>query len=86
MICERGVWEWHTANTLPTSIMEFTTDTTREIPIDALDGSGPNNPYDEEIHHFLACLKTGEPFRISLDEAKLAVSTVQRLIAGETLP
>lgn len=86
MICEKGVWEWHTANTPPTSIMEFTAEATREIPVDAIGGSGPNNPYDEEIHHFLACLKTGEPFRISLDEARLAVSTVQRLIAGGTLP
>ena len=86
MVCERGVWEWHTANTPPTSIMEFTADAFREIPVDTIQRSGFSNPYDEEIRHFLACLESGEPFRISLEEARLAVSTVHKLVAGDCLP
>ena len=86
MVCEKGVWEWHTANTPPTSIVEFTADAFREIPVDTIQKSGFGNPYDEEIRHFLACLESGEPFRISLEEARLAVSTVHRLVAGDCLP
>ncbi len=48
----------------------------------AIDPSGLviyTDPYTEELYHFTSCLRTGEPFRISFDEAVTAVQTALAL-------
>jgi predicted dehydrogenase len=74
LVAQDGVLEWNTANTPENTLMEYKAGQARKIPIEELENTTFSNPYDEEIRHFLSCLESGEPFRISLDDAKLAVT------------
>ncbi len=67
LVAEHGTLECGEA------LMEYTDKGATRIPLE--DG----DPYHAEIHHFLDCLATGEAFRISPREARLAVETVLKL-------
>ena len=68
LIAEKGTLEF-TAGALT----EYTSGGSVDIPLE------PNDPYQTEIHNFLDCLKSGEEFRITPQEARLAVATVHAL-------
>jgi predicted dehydrogenase len=64
LVAEKGTLEFNG------SLNEFTDKGMRQIPLEQYD------PYETEIHHFLDCLASGEEFRITPQEARLAVATV----------
>lgn len=68
LVAERGTLEFTEGR-----LTEYTDAGSTIVPIEQ------NDPYQAEIHHFLDCLKSGEDFRITPQEARLAVATVHEL-------
>ncbi len=79
IVFEDGVLEWNTVNCKPGCIFRYTDGKRMDIPgADAFPGLR-EDPYETELAAFADCLINLRPFPISVQEARLAVSTVKEL-------
>lgn len=76
LVLEKGVIEWNTINTKPGMVVEYSEDSVSHIPLQEDD----DNPYLVELQHFISAIEKGKPFKIELEEAVLAVETVNNLV------
>lgn len=76
LVFEKGVIEWNTVNTKPGMVVEYIADGVSHIPLEEVD----DNPYLNELQHFVSAIEGGTPFKIELEEAVLAVETVHNLV------
>ncbi|MCL4514753.1 MAG: Gfo/Idh/MocA family oxidoreductase [Firmicutes bacterium] len=79
LLLEQGAIEFYGREHEERLIRIFSDKEVKIIDVAQLPGVSTTDPYAEELNHFVDCLLTGADFRISVDEAKLAVSTVQKL-------
>jgi predicted dehydrogenase len=81
VVFEKAVLEWNTVNCKADCVFEYDGKGGKQIPLNELPGNTRKDPYEAELLAFVNCLKTGEPFPISVEEARLAVHTVKELCA-----
>jgi predicted dehydrogenase len=75
LLFEKAALEWNTINCTAGKIFIFD-GKENSIPV------APDDPYELELLSFVNCLKSGSPFAITVEEARLAVSTVKELCAS----
>lgn len=80
LVLEKGALEFALRENEGKTLKIFTENKITAISEGELKPMLGSNPYAEELNHFIDCLITGEEFRISVEEAKLAVETVRRLM------
>jgi predicted dehydrogenase len=85
LLLDGGIIEWNSREDGPPILRVFTDnqkETIKLADLPSLTLKGLNelaDPYAEELAHFAECLVSGEPFRIGIREARLAVETVLKL-------
>lgn len=80
LLLEGGVIESFSTENEPQTIRLVTEGEVQILTSNELPSIVGDNPYAEELSHFVECLLTGAPFRIDSMEARLAVSSVRKLI------
>ncbi len=76
LVCEQGAVEWNTATGEAGSVSVFTNGTSQFVEMEP---NGPVDSYYEELKHFVDRLESGKPFRVEIEDAMLAISTVHNL-------
>ncbi|MHB1404718.1 MAG: Gfo/Idh/MocA family protein [Desulfitobacteriaceae bacterium] len=84
LLLEGGVIESFFTENQPLEIRIVQEGDMRILSTDDLPSIAGDNPYAEELSHFVGCLLTGAPFRIDVMEARMAVSSVQKLLDSIT--
>lgn len=79
LVLEKGVVEFATGPDNASQIRVFKENEEQTIQLTELPQPYGDDPYAEELKHFIDCLSTGAEFKISPEEAKLAVQTVLML-------
>lgn len=80
LLLEGGVIESFSTENKPLTIRLVNEGETRILTSSDLPSIAGDNPYAEELSHFVECLLSGAPFRINVMEARMAVSSVRKLI------
>ncbi len=84
LVFERGAVECFYKSKGESYIDAYHENGSEHLPFAALPPILGGNAYAEELKHFVECLKSKKPFRISLEEAKAAVLTAKAL--SDSLP
>ncbi|QQO10168.1 Gfo/Idh/MocA family protein [Breznakiella homolactica] len=79
LVFEQAALEWNTVNCKPGCVFLCTAGEKTDIPVADLFGNASRDPYEVELSVFTGCLRSGDPFPISVEEARLAVYTVTEL-------
>ncbi|PRR74870.1 Gfo/Idh/MocA family protein [Neomoorella humiferrea] len=82
LVGEEGVVEFMSPRAGEKQVLVYRGDEVTTIDGNRLPAIMAGDPYTEELAHFVDCLLTGAPFRVSPMEARLAVATVLKLVAS----
>jgi predicted dehydrogenase len=80
LVLEKGVVECRDGENGEKLIRITTDEGVKYIKCSELPKLVENDAYAEELDHFVSCILNGADFKISVDEARLAVETVRKLI------
>lgn len=84
LLLENGVIECRNRDKGEAFVEVFRENAGEKIALADLPPVQGRNAYAEELHHYCECLRGGRPFKITLEQARLAVFTALRL--AESLP
>ena len=79
LLFERGAVEYHSPQGGEKKVMVYAPEGVTALAGSQLPRITGDDPYAEELAHFVDCLLSGTEFRVSLREARLAVASVLRL-------
>jgi predicted dehydrogenase len=79
LLFDRGSLEYQYVDNQGSSFFEYSDSSSRSVPKSRLPDICADSPYAEELRHFSSCVVNNRPFKITLQDARLAVETALKL-------